>query len=62
MAMINTETRTRRGECPTHGNVTGEKQVPKLKFPFVITGIARAFAAARRYRCPDCGTKVSAAA
>jgi hypothetical protein len=60
--MINNETRTRRGECPTHGSVTGEKQVPQLKFPFVITGIARAIAAARPYRCPDCGTKTPATA
>lgn len=62
MAMINNETRTRPGNCPTHGSVKGEKQVPKLKFPFVITGIARGIAAARPYRCPDCGTKTSALA
>jgi len=58
MAMINNETRTRPGTCATHGQVTGEKQVPKIKFPFVITGIARGAAALRPYRCPQCGAKV----
>jgi hypothetical protein len=60
--MIDTETRTRPGTCPTHGKVTMEKRVPKLKFPFVITGVARGLAAARPYRCPTCGAKASAAA
>jgi hypothetical protein len=61
MAIIENETRTRPGKCPTHGNVTAEKQVPKLKFPFFVTGPARGIAATRPYRCPDCGTKTSAA-
>jgi hypothetical protein len=59
MAMIEHETRTRRGECPTHGQVTAEKHVPKLKFPFVVTGIARLAAQLRPYRCRDCGARVS---
>jgi hypothetical protein len=62
MAMIDNETRTRPAKCPTHGKVMAEKQVPKLKFPFVITGLARGIAAARPYRCPSCGTKTSAMA
>ena len=41
MALIENETRTRQGTCPTHGRVTAQKQVPKIKFPFVISGIAR---------------------
>jgi hypothetical protein len=57
MATIDTETRTRPGTCPTHGRVTAERNVPKLKFPFVITAIARGAAAMRPYRCPDCGAK-----
>jgi hypothetical protein len=57
MATIDTETRTRPGTCPTHGRVTAERTVPKLKFPFVITAIARGAAAMRPYRCPDCGAK-----
>ncbi len=57
--MFDKETRTRPGTCPAHGTVTAEKQVPKLAFPFFITGIARALAAARAYRCPTCGTKTT---
>jgi hypothetical protein len=58
MAITDTETRTRRGTCPTHGQVAATKQVPKLKFPIVVSGIARGAAAIRPYRCPDCGAKV----
>jgi hypothetical protein len=57
MAMFNTETRTRDARCPTHGPVTAEKQLPKLKFPFVITGPWRALSALRPYRCPTCGAR-----
>lgn len=58
MSMIENETRTRPGTCPTHGPVAAEKKVPKLKFPIVVTGIARGAAAMRPYRCPDCGARV----
>jgi hypothetical protein len=58
MAMTDNETRSRHGTCPTHGEVTAQKQVPKLKFPIVVTGIARGAAAIRPYRCSDCGAKV----
>jgi hypothetical protein len=57
MPTIDNETRTRPGTCPTHGRVTAEKDLPKLKFPFVITAIARGAAAMRPYRCPACGAK-----
>jgi hypothetical protein len=57
--MINNETRTRTSNCPTHGQVNAEKQVPRLKFPFIITGIARGIAAARPYKCPTCGVKTT---
>jgi hypothetical protein len=59
MPMFEHETRTRPGTCPTHGPVKGKKQVPKIKFPFVVTGAARGVAAVRAYRCPQCGAKVS---
>jgi hypothetical protein len=62
MAIIDNETRTCAGSCPTHGAVSAEKKVPRLKFPFVITGLARGLARARPYRCPQCGAKTSAAA
>lgn len=59
MAMFATETRTRAARCPAHGTVSAEKQVPKLKFPFVITGLGRGLAAFRPYRCPTCGAKAA---
>ena len=59
MALIDNETQTRQGTCPTHGTVTGIKQVPKLKFPFVISGAARGLASLRPFRCRGCGAKVS---
>jgi hypothetical protein len=58
MATIDNETRTRPGHCPTHGRVIAEKTVPKLKFPILISGVARGAAAMRPYRCPECGAKV----
>lgn len=59
MAMIENETRTRPAHCPTHGDVRAEKKVPKIKFPFVITGVARGLGALRAYRCPACGAKAT---
>jgi hypothetical protein len=59
MAMIENETVTRPGTCPRHGAVVARREVPKIKFPFVITGLARGFVALRPYRCPECGAKVS---
>jgi hypothetical protein len=58
MSTIDNEIRTRQGTCPSHGPVAATKQVPKLRFPIVVTGIARAAAAIRPYRCPACGAKV----
>jgi hypothetical protein len=58
MATMDNEIRTRPGTCPVHGRVTAEKAVPKLRFPFMVTGAARGAAAMRRYRCPQCGAKV----
>jgi hypothetical protein len=57
--MIENETRTRKGTCDTHGEVRAVKEVPKLEFPFVITGVARCFAGLRPHRCPECGAKMS---
>lgn len=59
MAIIENETRNREGTCPTHGRVNAEKQVPKLKFPVVVTGVARGMANVRGFRCPECGGKVA---
>ena len=59
MASMETETRIREGNCPTHGLVTGERQLPKLKFPIVITGVGRGVATMKGFRCPECGAKLS---
>jgi hypothetical protein len=59
MPTVETETRTRQGTCPQHGQVRAVKEVPKLQFPFMITAPARGLAALRPYRCPSCGAKVS---
>jgi hypothetical protein len=59
MALIENETQTRQGTCPTHGRVAAVREVPKLKFPFVISGAARGVAALRPFRCRECGAKVS---
>ncbi len=57
MPTIDNDIRRRQGICPTHGRVTAEKELPKLKFPFVVTVPARAAAAMRPYRCPECGAR-----
>jgi hypothetical protein len=59
MAMFDTEIRTRQGTCPEHGRVQAVKEVPAIKFPFLITAPARGLAALRPYRCPACGAKAS---
>jgi hypothetical protein len=59
MAMFEHEIRTHQGACPTHGPVTGGKRVPRIKFPFFVTGVARAVAVLRPFRCPSCGSKVA---
>ena len=55
MAMIENETRTHPGTCAVHGAVSAEKPLPRLTFPFFITGPARMLALLRPYRCPSCG-------
>lgn len=51
-----TETQTAIGVCPTHGEVEGTRELPRVTFPPVITAVFRAVAKRRRpYRCPTCG-------
>jgi hypothetical protein len=60
MPATNTDTRTRPGRCPTHGDVQAQKAVPTFKFPFVIVFLVRRLLAALQpYRCPACGTKAA---
>jgi hypothetical protein len=46
---------TRPGRCVTHGLVEGTRQVPRLVFPFIVTGALRLVALTRPFRCPRCG-------
>jgi hypothetical protein len=59
MSMFEHEIRTHQGACPTHGSVTAEKRIPRIKFPFFVTGVARGVAVLRPFRCPSCGAKVA---
>ena len=52
---------TRSSRCATHGLVEGTRSMPKLRFPFIITGVMRLVAAARPFRCPRCGAKAARA-
>jgi hypothetical protein len=55
-----TETQTAVGDCPTHGEVEGTRQIPKVTFPPIITAVLRAIAKRRRpYLCPTCGAEVN---
>ena len=48
---------TRPSRCPTHGLVEGTRSMPRLRFPYIITGMLRLAAATRPFRCPHCGAK-----
>ena len=50
---------TRPSRCATHGPVEGTRKMPKLRFPFIITGAMRLAAATRPFRCPRCGAKAT---
>lgn len=50
-----TTIQTRPGRCPDHGLVDGTRKLPRLVFPFIITGVIRLVAMTRPYRCPRCG-------
>lgn len=56
--MANT-TETRNGTCAAHGAVQGERQMPKLTFPFVVTAPMRYLARRKPFRCPECGSPVT---
>jgi hypothetical protein len=54
-----TETQTAVGDCPTHGEVEGTREIPKVTFPPIITGVRRALARrSRPYLCPTCGAEI----
>jgi hypothetical protein len=53
-----TETQTAPGHCPTHGEVEATRQIPRVTFPPIITGVRRGLAKRRPYHCPECGAEV----
>jgi hypothetical protein len=57
--MEKTETETRRGRCPTHGDVEGARELPRIRFPFVWFGALRMMAKRRPFQCPNCGAPIS---
>jgi hypothetical protein len=52
---------TRPGRCETHGLVEGSRKMPRLIFPFLITGAMRLVAMTRPFRCPRCGASTAKA-
>ena len=52
---------TRAGRCETHGLVEGTRKMPRLIFPFIITGALRLVALTRPFRCPRCGATTARA-
>jgi hypothetical protein len=46
---------TRPGKCENHGTVDGVRKMPRLVFPFIVTGVSRLIAMTRPFRCPQCG-------
>jgi hypothetical protein len=52
---------TRPGRCEAHGLVEGTRKMPRLIFPFIITGAFRLVAMTRPFRCPRCGASTAKA-
>jgi hypothetical protein len=52
---------TRPGHCEAHGLVEGTRKMPRLIFPFIITGALRLVARTRPFRCPRCGATTTEA-
>jgi hypothetical protein len=57
----NHQVQTRPRHCAEHGLVEGTRPVPRLAFPFVITGALRLVALTRPFRCPRCGATTAKA-
>jgi hypothetical protein len=51
---------TRPGRCAAHGLVDGTRKLPRLVFPFIVTGALRLLARTRPFRCPRCGAAIRA--
>lgn len=60
--MAATEEQTRRGSCGEHGSVEGRRDVPRLRFPFIVYGVMRMLAQRKPFACPVCGKPVDTGA
>jgi len=56
-----TQTETRPGRCPTHGDVDATREMPRPGFPFALYAVRRLLAARTPFRCPVCGAPVAPA-
>jgi hypothetical protein len=52
------QTETALGDCPTHGEVEGTREIPKISFPPIYTSIRRAMAKRKPFLCPTCGAPI----
>jgi hypothetical protein len=52
---------TRPSRCQAHGLVEGTRKMPRLIFPFIVTGAMRLVAKTRPFRCPRCGANTTRA-
>ena len=50
---------TRLSRCADHGLVQATRQMPRLRFPFIVTGVMWLAALAGAFRCPECGAKAA---
>ena len=51
---------TRKEECPEHGMVDAERELPRPTFPFALYAVGRFRARREPFRCPICGVNLGA--
>jgi hypothetical protein len=54
------EVQTHAGRCSTHGTVQATREIPQMRFPYVVYAIRRTLAQRRPFLCPECGAAVQA--
>lgn len=52
---------SRPSTCENHGAVDATRKMPRILFPFIITGVMRLIALTRPFRCPHCGATTTKA-
>jgi len=55
-----TEVQTQTGQCVTHGTVQATREIPKMRFPFIVYAFWRSRAKRKPFLCPECGEAVEA--